>query len=135
VPNNKPNTIKMTTKAPAKPRMTKDKVEQALVKSKGLLSFAAQLLGCNRSTIYDYLEKWPDLKQVVADQREGLIDAAESRLLGNIDRGDTTAIIFFLKTQGRGRGYVERQEVTGKDGGAIETKATVTILLPHNGRQ
>jgi len=28
-----------------------------------------------------------------------------------------------------------RQEVTGKDGGAIETKATVTIVLPHNGRQ
>ena len=125
----------MATKAPSKPRITKDKVQRAIVKSKGLLSFASQLLGCNRSTIYDYLEKWPDLKQTVADQREGLVDIAESRLLGNIDKGDTTAIIFFLKTQGRARGYVERQEVTGKDGGAIETKATVTIVLPHNGRQ
>ena len=27
------------------------------------------------------------------------------------------------------------QELTGKDGAAIETKATVTILLPHNGRE
>ena len=78
----------MATKAPAKPRITKDKVQRAIVKSKGLLSFASQLLGCNRSTIYDYLEKWPDLKQTVADQREGLVDIAESRLLGNIDKGD-----------------------------------------------
>ena len=29
----------------------------------------------------------------------------------------------------------QRIEHTGADGGAIETKATVTIVLPHNGRQ
>ena len=27
-----------------------------------------------------------------------------------------TAIIFFLKTRAKNRGYVERQEITGKDG-------------------
>ena len=115
----------MAKRVPAKPRITKEAVQQAIVKSRGLLSFAAQLLGCDRTTIYNYLEKWPDLKQVVADQREGLIDIAESRLLGNSDRGDTTAIIFFLKTQGRNRGYVERQEITGADGAAQETRIII----------
>lgn len=108
----------MPIKAPKNPRTTKEAVRNAIVKSRGLLSFAAQLLGCERATVYSYLEKWPDLKKVVSDQREGLVDIAESRLLGNIDKGDTTAIIFFLKTQGRGRGYVERMEHTGADGGA-----------------
>jgi hypothetical protein len=121
----------MPIKAPKNPRTNKEAVRNAIVKSRGLLSFAAQFLGCERATVYSYLEKWPDLKQVVADQREGLIDVAESRLLGNIDRGDTTAIIFFLKTQGRGRGYVERQEITGADGGAVETKIVIQYADPN----
>jgi hypothetical protein len=121
----------MPIKAPKNPRANKEAVRNAIVKSRGLLSFAAQFLGCERATVYSYLEKWPDLKQVVADQREGLIDVAESRLLGNIDRGDTTAIIFFLKTQGRNRGYVERQEITGADGGAVETKIVIQYADPN----
>ena len=45
------------------------------------------------------------------------LDDAETELRrqANEDR-NTTALIFFLKTQGKGRGYTERHEVTGADG-------------------
>ena len=33
--------------------------------------------------------------------------------------GNLGAIIFFLKTQGKERGYTERQEITGADGTAL----------------
>ena len=36
---------------------------------------------------------------------------AESKLMENINGNDNTSIIFFLKTKGKKRGYVEKQEV------------------------
>ncbi len=33
-----------------------------------------------------------------------------------MQEGNMTATIFFLKTQGKSRGYIERQEITGADG-------------------
>jgi hypothetical protein len=38
--------------------------------------------------------------------------------------GDTGAITFTLKTLGKSRGYVERQEITGKDGEAFGIEIT-----------
>ena len=42
-----------------------------------------------------------------------MVDIAESALLKNVLAGDNCAIIFTLKTIGKSRGYVERQEIVG----------------------
>lgn len=47
---------------------------------------------------------------------ESAIDLAENRLLNAISKGDTTSTIFFLKTRGRKRGYIETKEFTGTIG-------------------
>jgi hypothetical protein len=64
-----------------------------------------------------------------------MVDVAESKLMAKIDAGDTTAIIFFLKTQGKGRGYVERQEVTGAEGNAIEVSWKQIVQSAINDKQ
>ena len=46
----------------------------------------------------------------VSDVGESNIDFAETVLLKNIREGKETSLIFFLKTKGRERGYIEKIE-------------------------
>lgn len=90
-------------------------IEKAIIKAFGNLSLASKALGVDRVTLYKWIEQ-EGLEQAVVEGRNTRLDFVESKLDQKIDSGDTTAIIFFLKTQGKSRGYVERQEVTGLNG-------------------
>jgi transposase-like protein len=96
-------------------RYTKAQIKESLTKSDGIIQNAARALGCHRSTVYEFVKKYPDVKRILDDEREATIDKVESQLLKQISEGNTTATIFFLKTLGRGRGYVERQEIEISD--------------------
>ena len=93
-------------------------IEKAIVKAFGNLSAASKSLGVDRVSLYKWIEQ-DGLEQAVIEGRNSRIDFVEGKLDQKIDSGDTTAIIFFLKTQGKSRGYVERQEITGADGKKI----------------
>lgn len=106
----------------ANERFTAEEVAKAIEQSKGILAVAARSLSCNRRTVDNYIKRYPTVKNAYDEANETTIDFVESKLLKNIDDGDTTSIIFFLKTKGKNRGYVERQEITGAEGGNILVK-------------
>ena len=108
----------------ANERYTAQEVADALKEAKGFISVAARRLGCIDQTVRNYVDRYAACKQAILDARESMIDLAEGKLYQNINEGDNTAIIFFLKTQAKHRGYVERSEVTGKDGGAVNIRLT-----------
>lgn len=83
---------------------------EALTKNLGNITLACKACGLHRSTFYRYLED-EDFKKAVYEINESAIDFAEGKLMQLINDGDTTSTIFFLKTKGKKRGYVERQEV------------------------
>lgn len=85
-------------------------IEPLVDKYKGNIAAIARHFGVTRQTIYNKINTSQTLNDAIQDAREGMIDNAESMLYRQIGEGNTTAIIFFLKTQGKGRGYVERQE-------------------------
>ncbi len=77
----------------------------------GLRSHAAQRLGCVPTTIANYVERHPKLKEVEREALESTLDLAESKLIENIDKGKEASIFFYLKCKGKSRGYVEKDGV------------------------
>jgi len=81
-----------------------------LKNSAGNISIACKNTGIARKTYYEWQKEDPSFADGIEDAKEGLIDFVESKLIQQINEGNTTAIIFFLKCRGRDRGYIERQE-------------------------
>jgi hypothetical protein len=55
-----------------------------------------------------YIEQFEETKTAFQNENESMIDFAESKLFQAISEEDLTAIIFYLKTKGKNRGYVEK---------------------------
>ena len=96
----------------------KKKLLECLEKSLGVVTTAVKQVGIARSTYYEWL-KDPDFKRAVDDIQNVALDFAESQLHKQIQDGNTAATIFYLKTKGKPRGYVERQEIAHD--GSIES--------------
>jgi replication-associated recombination protein RarA len=97
----------------------------ALRKGNGYVSQAAAVLKCSSQTVYNYADRHPTIRAEWDDIREARHDFVENALHKSIRDGNVTAQIFYLKTQAKHRGYVERQEVTGADG------ADLTIRIKY----
>lgn len=107
---------------------------EAITEAQGLISVAARRLGVSRSSVYNAINRHPTVAEAAEDARERTTDLAEGKLYQKINDGDMTAIIFYLKTQAKKRGYVERQELSGPDGGPIQSATAINVYLPANGR-
>src|SRR3989304_4110346 len=98
-------------------RFTAERVTQATRETRGLVSLAARRLGCAPKTVYVYIHRYPSVRQALQEEREAMTGLAELALYNKSQQGEGWAVCFYLKTQGRDRGYIERHEVTGKHGG------------------
>jgi hypothetical protein len=86
------------------------------------IHLTCKAIGIERITYYAWMREDAEFKEKVNALEEADIDSAETALKRQILDGNTTAIIFYLKTKGKSRGYIERQEITGKDGLEIVIK-------------
>jgi hypothetical protein len=83
---------------------------EALEKSLGIVTTAAKAAGIDRNTHYTWMKKDEAYAQAVRELEDIPLDFAESQLHKQIKNGNTPATIFYLKTKGRRRGYVEKVE-------------------------
>lgn len=94
-----------------------NKVEQhkkallvAMEKSLGIVTMACKNVGIGRTTFYNYMNNDEDFKNKIEELSDVALDFVESQLHVQIKGGNTSATIFYLKTKGKKRGYIERVE-------------------------
>ena len=89
---------------------------QALEKSLGVVTVACKQSDIPRSTYYKWLKEDQEFAKAVKEIENIALDFAESQLHSQMRDGNTSATIFYLKTKGKKRGYVERQELDVNNG-------------------
>ncbi len=99
---------------------------KALEQSLGVVTVACKKANIPRSTFYKWVNEDIEFANQVKDIENIALDFAESQLHKQISENSTSATIFYLKTKGKKRGYIERQEITGADG--VPTNFQVEII-------
>lgn len=92
-------------------KYTEKQILEAISGTGGVVSDVAERLGCARSTVYRYVDRYPSVAEALQDEREELLDLAEEGLMKRVREHDLRAIIFVLKTKGKDRGYTTYVDV------------------------
>ncbi len=105
-----------------------ESIIEALKKTRGKVYVAADALGCSHATIYNRALKVKAVQQEIDTQRETMLDIAEVELFRLIQTGNLGAIIWYLKTIGRTRGYKERVQI---DHRLSDNEQVIVELIKH----
>ena len=111
---------------PIKKRPSAVQVEDAIRRAAGNVTAAARGLGIGRTALHARIAKSPDLQRVLQEEREALVDMAESALRAEVLDRNMTAVIWTLKAspEAKRRGWSERHEIGGPDNGPLVIQMT-----------
>lgn len=101
---------------------------EALEKSLGIVTTACKSCGVARSTHYEWLKDDEEYKTEVEGIADIALDFAESQLHKQIQKGEVSSTIFYLKTKGKKRGYIEKSELGFTDGDGKDIPITGMVI-------
>jgi hypothetical protein len=102
---------------PSDYKFSDTQIADALRVTRGNLSDAARLLtercgiSCSRAYLKRATTSRPMLVELVADMTQAIVDKAEDNIFNLVEHGDDKASYFILRTLGKDRGYVPKEEV------------------------
>ena len=80
------------------------------------IAATAREVGVSPSTVRKWKNKYPEFNIAITDMKENEKDYVESRLMDFIgcdDRNGAAATMFYLKTKGQDRGYIDQKKGSG----------------------
>ena len=103
-------------------------IADGLRKTHGNYQLTATMLQVSREAIRKRVQANDTLMEIAREEREGVVDVAESALQRAVLNGEAWAVQFTLRNLGRDRGYFEKQqhEIGGKDGGPVAVVRDMT---------
>jgi hypothetical protein len=104
-------------------RPVEQRTRDALIRSHGNLTLAAEILRCSRQNVDKTIDRYPDLQKLCADILQEEIDKHEGTLRKMaLEKEVPVAVLAFLnaKAQNRGWGYTSRTDVVVS--GSVEHK-------------
>ena len=128
----------MSEEKEQKDTLKKKAMLKALESSLGVVTTACESVGIKRNSHYRWMNEDEEYRVQVESLTDLAIDFAESKLIELIngahrevstpdgevisikDAPNTSATIFYLKTRGKKRGYVERTELAGVNDAPIQ---------------
>ena len=96
----------------------------------GNITISCQACGISRTMYQNWMKNDPEFRKTLAEiePEEIMLDWGEHKLMERITKGDTLATMFLLKTKGKRRGYIEKQEIAHE--GDVVKQITVNVLKP-----
>ena len=103
-----------------KNQFTADDFIKAIPGTGGIVTAIARRLGCDWDTAKKYITRYPTIARAYAAEKETVKDIVESSLITKAKEGESWAVKYYLSTQAKGRGYIEKQEID--HGGQVTIK-------------
>jgi hypothetical protein len=95
------------------------RVLKCLEETHGVVTSACKKAKIGRTLFYKWCKEDEGFKKEVDEIQDATLDFVEGALFKQIEQGNITGQIFYLKTKGKHRGYVERQEIKQETSGSI----------------
>jgi len=96
----------------------------AIPGSAGIISRIAKKVGCDWHTAKKYIGKYPTVRQAYEDEREQVLDIAESVVIDALKDKDLITAKWILGMKGADRGYMQRE--------ARQIEGDVTIRVVYD---
>lgn len=107
------------------------KILKAILGTGGLKSDIAIKLGVHYRTVLNYEAKYEMVKQAIEEEKEKILDKAESNLFVRIQEGDEDTSKWFLARKGKGRGYSEKIDTEHKG----ELKTIIEVKYEEDNKE
>ena len=92
----------------------RDKAKAAVIEAMrftlGNISQSCEKVGIVRNTFYEWMKNDPQFRSDINNIEDFVLDWVESELYKRIKEGNPACTIFYLKTKGKKRGYIEKVE-------------------------
>jgi hypothetical protein len=118
---------------PGSTKATRAQIEGALIKSRGQVAIAAQLLGVTRQTVHNAIARWPELGETRDLYRAMLPEVAEltiSKIASDPEHKDAYRAASFILSRLAPEVWAERHrvQITGADGGPVRHEVSLAAV-------